>query len=457
MIRSQWLSLLLAGLIAVPAALAIDLNIDDPNSLKDVAKQAATDMIAYYNGRASSDIPGKMDDTWWEGGAMFMTLIQYWYWTGDSQFNGIVQDGMYFQKGNDDYFPSNYSQYLGNDDQVFWGLAAMTAAELNFPEQDSEPSWLALAQGVFNTQVPRWDTSNCRGGMRWQIWPWQDGYTTKNAISNGGLFQLAARLARFTSNHTYADWAERIWDWSATTPLLSEAGWTIADTTSCASQCTDHGDFQWSYNYGTYISGAAYMYNHTDGAEKWKDGINGLWGTAQQFFPTLGFDGDEGNTMAEISCELGEDCDRNQSCFKAFFSTWLAFMTTLVPFTTEQVMAKLRTSAQGAAKQCTGGTNGQQCGRRWYQSTWDGTQGLEQQMSALGIFSASLVDDQQAPLTSRTGGTSKSNPGAGTSNSNDDAPQLRPITTGDQAGAGIVTVMFVAGWVLSVTWMIRGG
>lgn len=219
-------------------------------------------MIAYYNGRASSAIPGKMDGTWWEGGAMFMTLIQYWYWTGDSQFNGIVQDGMYFQKGNDDYFPSNYSQYLGNDDQVFWGLAAMTAAEVNFPEQDSEPSWLALAQGVFNTQVPRWDSSSCRGGMRWQIWPWQDGYTTKNAISNGGLFQLAARLARFTSNHTYSDWAERIWDWSATTPLLSESGWTIADTTSCASQCTDHGDLQWSYNYGTYISGAAYMYNH---------------------------------------------------------------------------------------------------------------------------------------------------------------------------------------------------
>jgi mannan endo-1,6-alpha-mannosidase len=162
--------------------------------------------------------------------------------------------------------------------------------------------------------------------------------------------------------------------------------------------------------------------------------------------------------MAEISCELDENCDRNQSCFKAFFSTWLAFMTTLVPFTTEQVMAKLRTSAQGAAKQCTGGTNGQQCGRRWYQSTWDGTQGLEQQMSALGIFSASLVDDQQAPLTSTTGGTSKSNPGAGTDNSDDDdVPKLRPIGTSDQAGAGIVTVMFVAGWVLAVTWMIRGG
>ena len=252
----------LAALLLAGQAAALTLDVQSADSIKQAAATAAYDMMSYYTATQTGQIPGKLPGTWWEGGAMFMTLIQYWYWTGDSQFNGIVQDGMYFQKGNDDYFPSNYSQYLGNDDQVFWGLAAMTAAELNFPEQDGEPSWLALAQGVFNTQVPRWDTSSCNGGMRWQIWPWQDGYTTKNAISNGGLFQLSARLARFTNNHTYSDWAERIWDWSATTPLLIESGWTIADTTSCLSQCTDHGDFQWSYNYGTYISGAAYMYNY---------------------------------------------------------------------------------------------------------------------------------------------------------------------------------------------------
>jgi mannan endo-1,6-alpha-mannosidase len=151
---------------------------------------------------------------------------------------------------------------LGNDDQVFWGLAAITAAELNFPEQTNQPSWVSLAQGVFNTQVPRWDTSSCHGGMRWQIWPYQSGYTTKNAISNGGLFQLAARLALYTKNATYAEWAERIWDWSATTPLLKQKNWNIADSTTCETQCTDHGDWQWTYNYGTYISGAGYMYNY---------------------------------------------------------------------------------------------------------------------------------------------------------------------------------------------------
>lgn len=218
-------------------------------------------MIDFYNARDSKDIPGKMDETWWEGGSMFMTLIQYWYLTGDSQFNDAIQEGMYWQKGENDFFPSNYSQYLGNDDQVFWGLAAITAGELNFPEREGEASWVSLAEGVFNGQIPRWDMNNCGGGLRWQIWPYQDGYSMKNAISNGGLFQLSARLALYTKNATYAEWAEKIWDWSASTPLLRKT-WVIADSTTNAANCKDHGDHQWTYNYATYISGAGYMHNY---------------------------------------------------------------------------------------------------------------------------------------------------------------------------------------------------
>jgi mannan endo-1,6-alpha-mannosidase len=83
----------------------------------------------------------------------------------------------------------------------------------------------------------------------------------KNAISNGGLFALSARLARFTNNQTYADWAEKIWDWSAKVPLLNEKSWKIADSTSCEDDCNEAGNIQWSFNYGLYMSGAAYMYN----------------------------------------------------------------------------------------------------------------------------------------------------------------------------------------------------
>jgi hypothetical protein len=44
---------------------------------------------------------------------------------GGSQFNDAIQEGMYWQKGDEnDFFPSNYSSYLGNDDQVFWPSAS---------------------------------------------------------------------------------------------------------------------------------------------------------------------------------------------------------------------------------------------------------------------------------------------------------------------------------------------
>jgi mannan endo-1,6-alpha-mannosidase len=145
---------------------------------------------------------------------------------------------------------------------MFWGLASITASETGFPEISGKPTWTSLARVVFNMQVTRWDKEACDGGMRWQILPIQGGYTMKNAISNGGLFELSARLARFTRNDTYAQWADKIWDWSASTPLLQTDRWYIADSTSIEANCKDAGNTQWSYNYGTYLSGASFMYNY---------------------------------------------------------------------------------------------------------------------------------------------------------------------------------------------------
>ncbi|RAH48948.1 glycoside hydrolase family 76 protein [Aspergillus brunneoviolaceus CBS 621.78] len=454
-----WTALLAVLTVGQHTVRALQLDLNDEQSIKNAAATAAYNMMSYYHGNESGQIPGKLVDTWWEGGAMFMTLIQYWYWTGDTSYNAVTTEGMLWQKGQNDYFPANYSNYLGNDDQVFWGLAAMTAAELNYPEEDGQPSWLSLAQGVFNTQVPRWDTTSCQGGLRWQLWPYQAGYTTKNAISNGGLFQLAARLGRYTNNETYSNWAEKIYDWMATTPLLREDEWSIADTTTTQTECKDHGDLQWTYNYGTYISGAAYMYNHTNGGDKWKKALDGLLGTTlQKFFPQeFG-----GNIMSEISCEPNMMCDRNQDCFKGFLSSWLTFTTTIAPYTAGEIIPKIQQSALAAAKQCSGGKSGTECGRRWHQATWDGETSLESDMSALSVFSSTMIahkgqeQSHQGPLTSDTGGTSKSDPNAGTAPKNP-PNELPEITAGDRAGASILTVAFVCGWAAAVAWLVYGG
>ena len=221
--------------------------------------------MSYYKGNDTGQVPGLLPAPWywWEAGAMFGQLIDYWSATGDATYNADVTQGLLFQVGpNDDYMPPNQTSSEGNDDQVFWAFATMTAAELNFPNPPSgSPSWLGLAQAVFNLQADRWDTSTCGGGLRWQIESFAPGYDYKNAVSNGGLFQLGARLARYTGNQTYADWAEKEWNWFASSPMLS-GDYQIDDGVSTTNNCSNADGDQWTYNYGVWLAGAAYMYNY---------------------------------------------------------------------------------------------------------------------------------------------------------------------------------------------------
>lgn len=147
--------------------------------------------MTYYKGNLSGQTPGILpgpppagDYYWWEAGAMWGALMDYWHYTGDSTYNDVVIQAMQFQTGDsDDYQPGNVTLSLGNDDQGFWGMSAMLAAELNFPNPaDDQPGWLALAQAVFNTQAAeeRHDDS-CNGGLRWQIPVTNKGYNYKNS------------------------------------------------------------------------------------------------------------------------------------------------------------------------------------------------------------------------------------------------------------------------------------
>lgn len=58
----------------------------------------------------------------------------------------------------------------------------MDAAEQGFPNppNDTDLSWLGLAQAVFNDQAKVWDNKTCNGGLRWQIPPVNPGYNYKN-------------------------------------------------------------------------------------------------------------------------------------------------------------------------------------------------------------------------------------------------------------------------------------
>ncbi|KAI9870148.1 MAG: hydrolase 76 protein [Pleopsidium flavum] len=434
--------LLLGGHIAH----AIQLDLSSTDSIKAAASTVASGMMKYYHGNDPGQTPGLLVQPyyWWEAGAMFGQMIEYWFYTGDSQWNEVVTEGLLAQVGpNNNYMPPNQTKTEGNDDQAFWAFATMSAAELNFPNPPpNQPSWLSLSEAVFNLQAERWDTSSCGGGLRWQIYNFNRGYDYKNSISNGGFFQLAARLARYTSNGTYAEWADKTWDWFASTPLLSR-DWQINDGSATAKNCTDASQLQWTYNYGTFLMGAANMYNYTNADPKWRTRIEGILNGTGVFFPRE----NGGNVMVEVACEAKQTCDNDQPSFKAYLSRWMAATTQLAPFTADLIMTKLRASAQGAAAQCSGGTDGVTCGRRWTQPNWDEKYGVGEQMSALSVIQANLISKVVAPVTTDTGGTSKTKPSAS------DQSLPRAIQTSDKVGASIVTALLLVSLLVTGWWI----
>lgn len=235
-------------------------------SIKSAAKTAAYGMMKFYTGNNTGDTPGNLPPPyyWWEAGAMFGSLVNYYYYTNDSQYNDVTTQALLYQVGpNRDYMTPNQTKTEGNDDQGFWGMAVMSAAEQKFPDPPSDqPQWLSLAQGVFNSQALRWDTEFCRGGLRWQIFTFNTGYDYKNTISNGAFFNLGARLAKYTGNQTYADWAEKTWDWVEAVGFIKTPEYYFYDGGHTALNCTDINRIQWSYNPAIFLLGAANMYNY---------------------------------------------------------------------------------------------------------------------------------------------------------------------------------------------------
>ncbi|KAK4148008.1 glycoside hydrolase [Dichotomopilus funicola] len=453
MLGTRFAAAVLAAAGAVNAAYSIASTAD----IKKTAADVAWDLLQYYNGNETGMTPGILpgpppagDYYWWEGGAMWGTLIDYWKLTGDDTYNDEVTQAMLWQVGpNRDYKPPNYTASLGNDDQGFWGMSAMLAAENNFPNPPADqPQWLALAQAVFATQAaPEQHDDTCGGGLRWQIYLSNNGYDYKNSIANGCFFNLGARLARYTGNQSYADWAEKTWDWVRSVGFMDDQ-YKIYDGAHVGKNCTDTNKAQFSYNNAVYILGAAYMYNYTKGSDVWRDRLDKLVdATIETFFPN--------NIAYELACEKYMSCTADMLSFKGYLHRWMATATQIAPFLSDKILPVLKTSTEAAVSTCTGEANQRTCGFKWNTHAYDGSHGAGQQMNVLAAVSSLLITSAPPPVTNRTGGTSKGDPNAGMQ-SDHNMPERKPITTADRAGAGILTILTVGAAVGTFGWMSTG-
>jgi mannan endo-1,6-alpha-mannosidase len=176
--------------------------------------------------------------------------------------------------------------------------------------------------------------------------------------------------------------------------------------------------------------------------------------TFTEFFAT-------NDIAVETACEPIGNCDTNGFTFKGYTIRWLAITAQLVPELADQIWPYIKASGVAAAGQCSGGTDGHTCGMKWTQTTWDGSYGVGQQMSALSAVGANMlrVGNLKPPYTRDTGGESVGDPNAGTdSGSTDDQPAVLtdPITTGDKAGAGILTALVLAFTLGGAYYLIAG-
>jgi mannan endo-1,6-alpha-mannosidase len=175
--------------------------------------------------------------------------------------------------------------------------------------------------------------------------------------------------------------------------------------------------------------------------------LNGIIGNLKIFL--------KNNVLFEQACETIGNCNVDQRSFKAYLARWMASAAVKAPFTYPLLKPILEASAAAAAAVCTGGTKGTSCGLKWTQGTFDGSIGVGEQMSALEVIQANLIDIAPGPVTEVSGGTSKGNPNAGTGSAI--GPQdlnKEKVTAADRAGAGLVTVLLIFFVVGGAWWMV---
>ena len=162
--------------------------------------------------------------------------------------------------------------------------------------------------------------------------------------------------------------------------------------------------------------------------------------------------------MYEVACEGPGTCDTDNYSFKAYLARWMVASIKYAPYLHDSVMTRISASASAAALQCSGGNNGQMCGQKWTQEAkWDGTTGVGQQMGALAVIQANLIDQVFVPVTNKTGGTSQGNVNAGGGGSGS-ASQPSYLTdvigSKDKAGAGVLTTLVLITVIGGAWWMV---
>jgi len=186
-------------------------------------------------------------------------------------------------------------------------------------------------------------------------------------------------------------------------------------------------------------------------------------------------------TLTEVACAPRQNCNTDQLAFRSILARAIfqlrALTEDLTMFATvnsvnttnpanlsaalegprvpawsfhERIDFVLRTSAQGAAAQCSGGKSGTVCGSDWGAEEWDGSEGLGQDLSALNIFLANLpFEGKLATVNGTAGGAAGGEGESGDAGGDGGEDGAAEEVAASEGAAGHVTVLSSVGLLLA--------
>lgn len=262
-----------------------------------------------------------------------------------------------------------------NDDILWWGLAAMSGAEM-FGKTATMPDGLTYLQVAINTYKEawqQWDTTQCKGGIFWSrdrsAGNAKRGY--KSSITNSQHIMLGARLFIMTGDASYITNARATYAWLKQ-GLVSKS-WKVYDGIDggqgCGMNINEH-----SYNSGVLVGALGWLFKATNDASYLADASALVKASISEFTR---------NGIIADPCE--PKCKPNEVQAKGTMIRGLGYFAALTTSQADKTIVRnlLGTSLKAMAATC---DSQQNCGTYWV----DGTKGsnFHSQTNAVELVNA---------------------------------------------------------------------
>ncbi|MEX1028770.1 MAG: glycoside hydrolase family 76 protein [Paenibacillaceae bacterium] len=195
---------------------------------------------------------GLYTDFWWES-QLWETVMDAYQRTGSSTYRTMIDD---IYTG----FNLKYTNMIDNqfiDDLGWWALACLRAYELT-----GTVEYLNRGSFLFDHIYSYYSTANYGGGIWWRkdaTDPTLSSNAQKNMATNAPMVMTAIKLKNAYSNNAYLTKAETIYNWTKSTLVTStKVNDHIEGTGSGIIK-----DWDFTYNYGTFLGAALALYQAT--------------------------------------------------------------------------------------------------------------------------------------------------------------------------------------------------